>query len=432
MDNGTVTAERSIFDRPVDVPEELRQAARDKGWPDGLLERALELRMARADIDFWLTRDRHTVEDIQKHLDRKERLMFGTIRVREATWNDDEAVVELYANSPEEIGDWEVTVERSPYPFAQFRLQERANIQVLEDRGVLLSVWAHSVRNTFVGGKRISVHVSSAMRVRKECRGQGYSHLIRMAAGPACTWYGMGNFYYIRSQNFGAFDWIKSINPEAVASEPERAGDVPGRSVTVHYFPKRPFDGDASGIRLARRSDTRRCMRLINRTHRGLDLFRPYSEEYLQGKLDDPCWGPKPQFWPAVYGWQDYYVLQEGGRIVACAGLWDKGKHVREVWRHKVSGERRVIESTALLDFGYADGREDAMARLIGYLIGVTDDLGRDHLMASLEFLPSLAERLETYEPVAETRALHWQMEDERGEPVDVKLARPYTDLAYW
>ena len=61
-----------------------------------------------------------------KLLDRRERLIGGTLRVREATWKDDEAIADLYANSPENVGEWELTVERSPYPFAQFRLQENA------------------------------------------------------------------------------------------------------------------------------------------------------------------------------------------------------------------------------------------------------------------------------------------------------------------
>ena len=92
-------------------------------------------------------------------------------------------------------------------------------------------------------------------------------------------------------------------------------------------------------------------------------MFRPYSTEYLEQRLDDPFWGEKPDFWVPVYGWPDYHVVEEDGRVVACGGLWDKGKNVREVWRHKETGEVRSFDSTALLDFGYAEGREDAMIR---------------------------------------------------------------------
>lgn len=434
MGIATMTTEGSMFDRPIEVPEELRELARKKGWPEEIVERALRLSVSRYSVEWWLTHDRPTVEEFEKFLERRALLMFGTMRVREATWADDEALADLYANSPEEIGDWEVTVERSPYPFAQFRLQEHASITVLEDRGIILAATADSSRNTLVGGKRTTVHIASAWRVRKEFRGMGYSHLLRTAAGPACAWFGMHNYYYIRSQNFGALGWIQSFLRDSVQGAPEREGDVPGIPVTVYHFTPAPFTVDRSGIRLASRSDLRRCLSLINRSHRGCDLFRPYTQDFLEQRLDDPSWGGKPEFWHPVYGWPDYWVLEEAGQVVACAGLWDKGKNVREVWRHKVTGEQQVFEGTALMDSGYAEDKEEAMARLLEHLIGLTYDLGRSYLVAAIEHLPRLVERLERLGPTTETRALHWQVYDQADDRwrMDANLATPYTDLAYW
>lgn len=62
---------------------------------------------------------------------------------------------------------------------------------------------------------------------------------------------------------------------------PERENEIPGLPVTVHYLPARAFEGDASGIRTGRREDLASCVVLINRTHEGLDLFRPYTEAFL-------------------------------------------------------------------------------------------------------------------------------------------------------
>lgn len=391
--------------------DELREAWSGRGWPEGLLERALELRVRRSHIKRWTAGERWNVEKLHQALDRRARLAAGTMGARKATREDSEALVDLYANSPEEVGEWEVTVERGPYPFAQFQLQEHAKIQVMEDRGVLLAAMAHSNRQSLVGGQPVTVHISSAWRVREECRGEGYGPLVQRAVKPPVTGSGVGSYYYRR---------------QAGGRRKRRM------SATVHCFAGRSFAGDAGGIRLAGPSDTGSCIELINGTHQGLDLFRPYSEEYLRGKLGDPCGGPTPESRTAVYSMQDYYLLEEGGRIVACAGLWDKGRHVREAWRHEVSGERRVVESTALLDFGFADGREDAMAQLIGYLIGVSDGLGRDQLVAPLEFLPALARQLARYEPVTEKRALYWQPDKVLKELGLNMLAQPYTDLAYW
>ena len=63
-----------------------------------------------------------------------------------------------------------------------------------------------------------------------------------------------------------------------------------------------------------RPDDLPRCVELINRTHAGLDLFRPYTVEFLESHLDDPAWGPKPSFWSPVFGWDDYAVVEDGDR----------------------------------------------------------------------------------------------------------------------
>jgi hypothetical protein len=268
--------------------------------------------------------------------------------------------------------------------------------------------------------------------VRKECRGQGLTNLMRVLGGPACAWFGLINYYYVRAGNFDAANWIKAIRPD-VAEAAEQAGqDFPGQRVSVHHFRAQPFEGDASGIRKGRRSDARQCVALINRTHRGLDLFRPYSADFLNDRLCDQGWGPKPHFIVPVYNWDDYYVLEEGGRVVACAGLWDRGRHVREVWRHRENGEVTTVEPTALMDFGYAEGRADAMARLLGYLTGVTHDLGRHELLAPIEQLPALVELMRPLEPALEPRTMAVDGFHEAGLEVEVEIKRPYTDLAYW
>ena len=152
----------------VDVPVDPRRAAAEAGWPPDLIERALALRTNRSLLTFYMEDERVDAQVVDYVLRGRERLLTGTLRLREATWEDDEGLADLYANSAEQIGEWLVTVERSPYPFAQFRLQEQPTVHVLEDRGELLATVAHSTRNTFVGGRPLSVHVASALRVRND------------------------------------------------------------------------------------------------------------------------------------------------------------------------------------------------------------------------------------------------------------------------
>jgi hypothetical protein len=174
---------------------------------------------------------------------------------------------------------------------------------------------------------------------------------------------------------------------------------------------------------------------MINRTHGGLDLFRPYTEAEFELRLDEGYWGERWEWIPHVYGWEDFFVVEDGGRVVACGGLWDRGRDMSERWRNRETGEERAMTVTALLDIGFEAGREDAMARLIEHFIGETGRLGRDVLLAPLQFLPEVAALLERYEPREDTRGLGWLMWDAEsnrlGHPT-VMPERPYTDLAYW
>ncbi|MGH7860484.1 MAG: hypothetical protein ACREQY_24400, partial [Candidatus Binatia bacterium] len=249
------------------------------------------------------------------------------------------------------------------------------------------------------------------------------------------TPYTQGQWFYIRSQNSAAVEWMNALNPEFLSSAPQRSDDVPGTEVFVLQYPSRMYQGDASGIRLVSESDLPACVDLINRTHVTCDLFTPYTVEGLGFELNERLRGRRPNWWGQHYGWPNYHVLEEEGRILACAGLWDKGANVRERWRLKATGDEKLIDATALIDFGFAEGREDAMVRLISCLIGKSAELGRGYLVAPLQYLPEVAEQLEQHEPVPERRGLLWRTfgDDFEQMPVaDPPMTRPFSDLRYW
>jgi hypothetical protein len=203
-------------------------------------------------------------------------------------------------------------------------------------------------------------------------------------------------------------------------------------TATVHHLTAAAGGRRDPRVRPIRLADLARCVELINRTHCGLDLFRPYGVEFLRSRLDDLFWGPKPPFVPSVYGWDEMSVLEEDGEVVACGGLWDRARDVRERWHHRETGEKRFVDVTCLMDFGFADGRADAMAALIGHHLATTTELGRSALCAPLEFDHDVLVELEWAKPECETRVLEtmgFSMDDMR---VESTITRPYTDLAYW
>lgn len=417
--------EREALFVNVRVPDEWRRLAREQGWPDDVVQGAVDLRMSAAEAENMLQWGL-TLDGLREALEWQERLTRGPMRFRQATQRDNDNFAELWANSPEDVGEWEITVERGPNAFAQYRLQENVVLTVLADRQLIIASVGWSLRNVIVGGQRLHVSYGQALRVRKEFRRERYGHWVRTLPWPVGpTRPNASQYDYIRSHNQAVVNWWRKYNPDIFEHVPEREGDVPGMPVTVQQVPARQLTDDVAGVRKASRDDVDASVALINRTHEGTDLFRPYTAEFLENRLDEGFWGARPAQWQPVYNWDDYYVFEEGGRIVACAGLWDRGRDMRERWRHKGTGEERIVSATALMDFGFAEGCEDAMARLVEHLAAVTHRLGRDDLLAPLQCLPEVASRVEHLQPVAETRALQWRM----AEP---KVTRPYTDLAYW
>ncbi|HXK32692.1 MAG TPA: hypothetical protein VNM91_01600 [Dehalococcoidia bacterium] len=280
----------------------IEQAWSERGWPPELLAEAREAHVPASLLErlpAWATPER-----IEDEVRWARVLAEGRVHVRQLTVADGDAFAELWANSPEEIGEWDVTAERGPNAFAQFELQERPVLHGLFDGHVMVACVSFSLRPTIVGGQRLWVRYGQAMRVHREHRRHGYAH------------------------------WVRSL--------------------------------------------------------------------------------------------RDFYVLERGGEIVACAGLWDRGRDVRERWRHRETGAERAASVTALLDSGYAEGHEDALAGLIEHLVGVTHMLGRDFLVAPMESLDGVAALLAGREQVPETRYLQW-----RTDRVALKTP-PYLDLVYW
>ena len=55
---------------PFPVPEDLALQAKEKGWPDGLLQRAVDLRYERAVIEQWLSAPATDTATLVEQLER--------------------------------------------------------------------------------------------------------------------------------------------------------------------------------------------------------------------------------------------------------------------------------------------------------------------------------------------------------------------------
>ena len=416
---------------PPAASEELLAKVEAAGWPDGLVDRVLALRGNRGEVDAWIETGFPTLEMIEEWVPEAEALLDSTLTVRQAGWDDNDLLVDLCGNSPERVGEWDVVVERGPHAFAQFRLQEYAYVVVVEDLRVGLGMVSRSLRNTYIDGQRTCVHFISGWRVRDGFRGLGMSKLLLEGAGPGQGRFGTSFYWYVRLDNQDR-SWVEKVTSD-MAERPD-GWEVTTDSLTATVTHLRdPSEGATSErVRPATEADLPACCAIINRTHDGLDLFRPYTEVFLAERLDDPNWGPKPFFIDDVYSWSDFRVIESGGEIVVCGGLWDRGRDLRERWTHRENGEEFVIESTALMDFGYTEGHEAEMAELIGHFLTTTGELGRSAMTVPIEFLPALGEACDHLTSTQETRELQTMPFVSPDLTVQLDVTRPYTDLAYW
>lgn len=412
--------------QPVTSSVDIEHKWREHGWPEPLLARARELHISNGQIENWFAWNA-SLQRVEEELTWAERLLRGDMRFRQLTIADNDAFCELWANSPEDLGEWEVTVERGPNGFAQFQLQERPILNGLFERGVMVACVSFSLRQTLVAGQPVSIRYGQAMRVHGEHRGKALAHWVRSlpwAIGverPTRVQYD-----YIRGHNMTMERWNRRFMP-SVESVPKREGDVPGMPVTVHLFPAQAVEDGAPGVRVAGRDDLGACVALINRTHHGRDLFRPYTREFLADRLAMD-WTGNPAAPPGrpPYGIGDLYVLERGGEIVACGGLWDRGRDLRERWHQLGTDEERVTSGAAALDLGFAEGHAGALAVLIEHLVGVAHTLGRDYLVVPLETMPDVAELLAHRAPLPDTRYLQWRTD------APSLAAPPHVDLVYW
>ena len=307
--------------------------------------------------------------------------MTVTFSVREATAADNEALLELERSSPLDLGDVELTMDRSPDYFASLCLQEDARVMVAEEGGRLVGVCAaarHCV--PLLGRPRALLYIQKGRVLAKFRRRRVSSVLI----------WALVESWSVRGKPIDSAYWLISADNSASLTAVRRGGALPWPKA-VHLVDLPTETGGRTEVPALRLGPERaqEVVALLNRTHAGKELFEPYTEERLQARL-----GRTPD-----YGWQNWWGIEGGaGRLAAVAGLLDLGRWWRMTRRVKASGEETKSSAAAVFDFGYAEGAEEQMVELLHHLLGIAASWGRDDLSIHLDpqdglypFLPATA-----------------------------------------
>src|SRR5579864_9494907 len=204
--------------------QSIAERARANGWPEGLAERALAVQTPSSWLEQWVSApaEANFLFQIERNVEVFERLAAGPYRARELTGRDVEAFGELWANGPEKAGDWLVTIERSPDPLAQFRLQPGASISVVEGDGQLLACTVWAPASCLIGGKPVSIHYAQGLRVRSDRRREGLGDLVRRFPPRALQAPTTGQVMYLRIGNANMEGFLSAVKFQADRERPQQ------------------------------------------------------------------------------------------------------------------------------------------------------------------------------------------------------------------
>jgi GNAT superfamily N-acetyltransferase len=249
------------------------------------------------------------------------------MNIRQATRSDETALRALENRTPLNIGDQPLFVHHDDF-FEMHDLQERTVVMLAEDGGQIAGVCAGALNSAPLAGQERLLLYMHHERIDPEHQRKGIGGALTSAISEywkenapghidSSYWYiGAGN---MQSRSFaergGNRPWSIPLSICPIAS-----------SVDVVHGPLHPIGA----------GPTYDIVRLINRTHEGEYLFRPYEHVDFGRRLS-----LSPN-----YGWGDIYGHFEGGRLVATAG-------VLKDW---------------VGDYGYEAGAEKAMVALLARL----------------------------------------------------------------
>ena len=279
------------------------------------------------------------------------------LTVREATAEDNDALISLELESPLLVGDVEETFDRSPDFFASHRVLPDHRIVLAEVAGRVAGAMVGVVHTPIIQGQPQRLVYIRQARVHPDFHSRRVAWLL---ANDLFAWArargARGPYYLILPENRRSLAFV------------ERGG---GRwPVDVALL---EFDVSKAPGRKAQRVPEKRlreAVSLINATHDGEDFFEPLALESLAARLGRD----------GGYGIDNLYGVFEGRSLVAVAGLWDKGATTEQIHVDRTTGVTARSRSAAVADWGWAPGRREAFAELLRCLAAEARRLGRSTL----------------------------------------------------
>jgi len=281
----------------------------------------------------------------------------GEITVRTATPADNAAIIALELRSALVLGEAEEVFDRSPDAFACCRVQHGCRVIVGELEGRVVGLLAGVMFRPMLSGTARSLVYIHRARVDPEYQGRGVgmalsTELFRWCAenggeGP-CYAIAPGNTPSLTFVERGGGRWPRDLS--LVEIDVTDAPRVEARRLLEEHWPT--------------------AVDLINTTHIDEDFFEPLTVDMLRARVTRD----------AAYTADSLRGVFDGETLVAVGGVIDKGRYTERIRIDGATREEKRTRSAAVVDWGYALGRDAAFARLTACLAADAHAGGRKSL----------------------------------------------------
>jgi GNAT superfamily N-acetyltransferase len=277
-------------------------------------------------------------------------------------------------------------VDKSPDIIARYRLYDSWQVVVAQEDGKIAGWTGWTVKLDPIKKERY-VYLVEVM-VHPEFRRKGVATKLLLEAEKSAREIGSDHMYgYILEQN------------NASRALCEKLGYSNRREIKICALSvyKKVVIAQQFKIERIQKNEIRDVVDLINDYYSGRTHFVPYTPESLESYMNKI---------PA-YGLENFWVVKDSGKIVACAGLWDcsvlqKMCYTKEpfTWKvmrgifgflshfskmPKIPAEGEYFRIHYIVDHAFRQNSSDAMLNLIRHLNNALFDLGRDFFGTQLD-----------------------------------------------
>lgn len=283
------------------------------------------------------------------------------LTIRPARPEDNDALIRCELESPLELGPITLRMDRGPDYFAQERLREHAVVMVAEEDGRIVGIMGGAYHPARIGGQERTMLYVHQGRVPPSHQRRGIGGALAQAVSRWAAEQGArvdSPYWYIAPTN------QRSIAFGGRSSQPWSV------DAYLHYAPTEATPAQVIPIRPLVEDELPDVVALINRTREGQEFFLPYTPDSFRARL-----GRSPD-----YSWRNLYGLEDGGRLVAVAGVWDTGRSLRTIEEDHETATVRTRAAVTVLDYGFAGGRADAWRTLFLGLLEIGKSWGRSGL----------------------------------------------------